>query len=116
MHEMSLTASILDIVHEQALKHRFTKVNTLTLSYGALSCIEPRSLEFAFEVLSQETPAQGARLEFDVLPVVIRCLACEQESIVDDFPCRCPGCEASDVILMGGTEELKLLEMDVEEE
>jgi len=56
MHEMSLTASILEIIGEYANRHHISKVNALKLSFGALSCIEPRSLEFAFEVLSRDTP------------------------------------------------------------
>lgn len=114
MHEMSLTASILDIIGDYAKRHHFSKVNALRLSFGALSCIEPRSLEFAFEVLSRDTPAQGARLDFDIQPIVVKCLSCEQESAVEEFPSPCPQCRTSEVVLMAGTEELKLLEMDVD--
>jgi hydrogenase nickel incorporation protein HypA/HybF len=114
MHEMSLTASIIDIIGEYARQHHFSKVNALRLSFGTLSCIEPRSLEFAFEVLSKDTPAHGARLDFDIQPIVVKCLSCEQESAVEDFPSHCPQCSAGEVILVAGTEELKLLEMDVD--
>jgi hydrogenase nickel incorporation protein HypA/HybF len=110
---MSLTASIIDIIKDYAKKHSFSRVNTIKLSYGALSCIEPKSLELAFEILSKDTLAQGAKLEYDVRPIVISCLACERESIVDDFPAICQ-CGSSEVILTAGTEELQLLEMDVE--
>lgn len=114
MHELSLSASLLAIVSDYAGRHHFSRVNTLRLSFGALSCIEPRSLELAFGVLSQGTPAQDARLEFDIQPVVVKCLTCERESASEEFPCPCPRCTSSEVILMKGTEELKLLEMDVD--
>jgi hydrogenase nickel incorporation protein HypA/HybF len=114
MHEMSLTASIIDIIQEYASRHSFSRVNSVTLSYGALSGIEPRALEFAFEVLSKDTPAQGAKLLYEIQPIAVSCLECERESIVDDFPSLCTGCGSSEVILTGGTEELKLLEMDVD--
>ena len=48
--------------------HRFNKVNTVRLSFGKLSCIEAKSLQFAFEVQSRGTRAQGAVLEFDIFP------------------------------------------------
>ena len=114
MHEMSLTASIIEIINDYAKKLSFSRVNSLTLSYGALSCIEPKSLEFAFEVLSKDTPAHGAKLLYEVKPIAVSCLACERESIVNDFPSVCKECGSSEVILTAGTEELQLLEMDVD--
>jgi len=114
MHELSLTQSLLDIIEDYARKHHFEKVNSLKLSFGRLSCIEPKSLEFAFEVLSEKTRAQGARLEFEILPVVIYCVSCEKEVEVDGYTDQCPLCMGPDVILAGGTQELKLLELDVD--
>jgi len=114
MHEMSLTASIIDIIREYAGRHSFSRVNSVTLSYGALSGIEAKALEFAFEVLSKDTPAQGAKLVYEIQPIAVSCLDCDQESIVEDFPTVCTACGSSEVILTAGTEELKLLEMDVD--
>jgi hydrogenase nickel incorporation protein HypA/HybF len=111
---MSLTASIMDIIKDYAARYSFTKVNSVKLSFGALSCIEPKSLELAFEVLSVDTVAQGAKLQYDIHPIVIRCLMCERESAVSDFPSLCPGCDSGEVILTAGTEELQILEMDVD--
>ena len=114
MHELSLTQSILDIIEDYAERHRFRKVNSLKLSFGKLSCIEPKSLEFAFEVLSEGTRAQGARLEFDILPAVLYCASCEKEVETHACGSECPLCGGEDVILTGGTQELRLLELDVD--
>jgi hydrogenase nickel incorporation protein HypA/HybF len=114
MHELSLTQSILDIIEDYAQQHQFKKVNSLKLSFGRLSSIEPKALEFAFEVLSKETKAQGARLEFDVLPAVIYCMSCEKDIEVDGYTATCPQCEGEDVLLTGGTQELKIVELDVD--
>lgn len=114
MHEMALTASIMDIIAEYAHKHRFSKVKIVKLSFGALSCIEPMALEFAFGVLSKGTLAEGARLEYDIRPIVVTCLDCEQDSAVEEFPSPCPLCKASDVVLKAGTEDLRVVEMEVD--
>ncbi|HOO90659.1 MAG TPA: hydrogenase maturation nickel metallochaperone HypA [Syntrophales bacterium] len=114
MHELSLTQSILDIIEDYAQQHNFEKVNSVKLSFGRLSSIEPKALEFAFHVLSKETKAHGAHLEFDILPVVIYCMTCEKNVKVDSYTAICPQCAGDDVILTGGTEELKIVELDVD--
>lgn len=114
MHEMSLTQSILDIIEEHAVRHAFTTVNSVRLSFGRLSSIEPKALEFAFEVLSEGTRAAGARLLFDILPISIYCMQCEQTIAVPAYTARCPQCQGEEIMLVGGTEELKLIEMDVD--
>jgi hydrogenase nickel incorporation protein HypA/HybF len=114
MHEMSLTQSILDIIEEHSSRHGFTKVNSVRLSFGKISSIEPQALEFAFEVLSEGTLAQGARMVFDILPVSIYCMHCEQTSELTSYAAQCPRCGGAEVVLQGGTEELKLIEMDVD--
>lgn len=114
MHELSLISSLLDVVEEYAAKHGFTKVNTLRLSFGRLSCIEPSALEFAFAVQSRGTKADGATLECEILPVVISCLLCEKDYSLPSYPAVCPACGGMDVVLKGGREELKLIEMDVD--
>ena len=55
MHELYLAQSILNIVQEYAAKHQFNKVNSISLSFGRLSCIESKSLQFAFEVQAKDT-------------------------------------------------------------
>lgn len=114
MHEMSLTQSILAIIEEHAKQHGFSKVNSIRLSFGRLSSIEPETLNFAFEVLSEGTRAQGARLLFDILPVSIYCMHCEQTCELSAYAPRCPRCGSAEVMLQGGTEEIKLIEMDVD--
>ena len=114
MHEMSLTVSIMDIIFEYARNNRFTKVNAVKLSFGRLSGIEPMALEFAFEVLSKDTLAQGAKLEYDIAPIIITCLDCEMDSEVEEFPSLCRFCKSQDVILKAGMEELRIVELDVD--
>jgi hydrogenase nickel incorporation protein HypA/HybF len=114
MHELSLTQSLIDIVEDYASREGFTRVNVLKLSFGRLSGIDPDALEFTFEIQSRGTRAEGARLEFDIRPAVLYCTVCEQESLSEGFQPLCPRCGSGEVILSSGTEELKLLEMDVD--
>lgn len=114
MHELYLAESILDIVRDYARRDGFAKVNSILLSYGRLSCIESKTLQFAFGVQAQNTKAQGAKLEFKILPAVIHCFSCEKDLEVTAHGGSCPACGGADVILTAGTEELKIMEMDVD--
>jgi len=114
MHEISLAVSILDIVEEYAAKEDFQKVNSIRLSFGRLTCIEPKTLEFAFDVQSGGTRAEGAKLNFEIIPVSVHCLACETDSELDVFSGTCPKCGAVELMITGGREDLKIIDMEVD--
>src|SRR5450759_4960012 len=114
MHELYLAQSILNIVHEYAAQQHFSKVNSIRLSFGRLSCIESKSLKFAFEVQAKSTSAENASLDFNVLPAVIHCFSCAKDLEVETYSAIWPNCGGEEVILTGGTEELRILEMDVD--
>lgn len=114
MHELSLIRSLLDIIDNYSIEHGFHKVNVLNLSFGRLSSIDPQALTFAFEIQSKATIAEGARLEFEILPAGVFCFDCEEEIRTETYRGCCPLCEGSQIILTGGMEELKLKEIDVD--
>jgi hydrogenase nickel incorporation protein HypA/HybF len=114
MHELYLAESILTIVQDYAARQKFSKVNSISLSFGRLSCIESKSLQFAFEVQAKNTSAENASLAFQILPAVIHCFSCEKDLEVETYSAVCPKCGGEEVILTGGTEELQILEMDVD--
>jgi len=115
MHEISLAVAILDIVEEYAAKENFQKVNSIRLSFGRLTCIEPKTLEFAFEVQSGGTRAEGAKLKFEVIPVSVHCLACGADSVMDAYSGACPKCSAGELLITGGREDLKIIDMEVDQ-
>ena len=114
MHELSLVQSLLEMLEEQAQKTPFEKVSSLLLSFGRLSCIDPQALQFAFSVQSRGTRAEEAALRFDIRPVTVYCLNCEKELSPPSFSGECPACGGVEVLLTGGTEEMKLIEMEVD--
>ena len=114
MHELSLCQSILNIIQRYAREHNFERVQTLWLSFGRLSCVQEEALSFSFQAVAQGTIAQGAELKFQVYPVQIYCFFCERTYEIEEYTGECPDCGSSKVVLQGGTEELRLLEMQVE--
>ena len=117
MHELSLAQSLLEIVLRHADKNGAVRVQRLVLSFGRMSCIEPRALETAFAVTAAGTRAEGARLSFTIHPVVVSCLSCEREYTLEDHGVLvCPSCGDAKVVVVGGTEDLELIEMEVDAE
>jgi hydrogenase nickel incorporation protein HypA/HybF len=114
MHELSIICSILDIIEEYAEEYQFDSVKSLKLSFGRLSCIEPSVLEFTFEIQSSGTKAEGASLEFEIKPIIIRCFSCEKDFELETYATECPECKGAEVLLVGGTEVIQLLEIDVD--
>ena len=114
MHEISLAVAILDIVEEYAAKANFQKVNSIRLSFGRLTCIERKTLEFAFNVQSGGTRAEGAKLKFEILPISVHCVSCGADSEMESFPDSCPKCGAEELIITGGREDLKIIDMEVD--
>jgi hydrogenase nickel incorporation protein HypA/HybF len=114
MHELYLAESILNIIQEYAAEQHFQKVNSVLLSFGRLSCIEPKALQFGFDVQAGGTAADGAVLEFKILPAVIHCFSCQKDLEVKTSSGICPGCGGEEVILTAGTENLQILELDVD--
>jgi hydrogenase nickel incorporation protein HypA/HybF len=117
MHELSLAQSVLEIALEYAEKNNAARVDRLVLSFGRMSCIQPDALETAFTAMARGTRAEGAVLSFEITPVVVSCLTCQKEYDIDyQGILLCPSCGDSSVFLVGGTEDLKLIEMEVEQE
>jgi hydrogenase nickel incorporation protein HypA/HybF len=115
MHELSLTQSLIDIMEDYARREKFIRINSLKLSFGRLSCIDPEAFRFAFSIQARGTRADGATLEFDIRPAALYCFRCEREFSFEAFHSDCPGCGGQEFLLTGGTEEMKLLEMDVDQ-
>ena len=114
MHELSLAQSILEIIDEYAGKHGFKKVNSLSLTLGRLACVETSTLCTAFEIQAKGSCAEGAKLNFKILPPRIHCFECSKDLEVKEFGSDCPKCGSPEVTLIDGTEELKIIDMDVD--
>jgi hydrogenase nickel incorporation protein HypA/HybF len=117
MHELSLARSVLDVALEHAEKHNAIKIGRITLSFGKMSCIQPDALETAFEVMARGTRAEGAVLTFEIIPAVVSCLTCDRQYDIEyQGILVCPVCGDPSVLLVGGTEDLSLIQMEVEQE
>ena len=113
MHEMSIAVNILDIVKLELAKNDATGLKSIKLKIGAMTAVEPESLSFCFDAITEGTNLAGARLDIEEIPVRGRCKNCFTEFELDRyFTTPCPGCgEASSELISG--RELDIVSMEV---
>jgi hydrogenase nickel incorporation protein HypA/HybF len=114
MHEFSIATSLLEIISQEAIAYQGARVEEVTLKIGTLSGVVPEALEFAFQVLSEGTVADGARLVIERVALRIACRACGTESMPADPFIICPQCGSADVEIRAGR-ELEIESMEIEE-
>ena len=113
MHELSIAQSIVDLVEEQRSSARFARVRTIRLSIGQLSTVDPRALEFGFDVVARGTAAEGACLAIDRPPGRAYCTDCSTTVAIATRADACPICAGHRWVVAGG-EELRVVELEVD--
>ena len=111
MHELSLSSAVVNTVVGHADGRR---VSVVSLKIGQLRQVIPDSLEFYFDFVSRGTVCEGARLEYELVPAVLRCAPCGREWGIEIPAFRCPFCGGSDVGVRSG-EEFQVESIEVEE-
>ncbi len=112
VHEYGITESLLSIVEQKAEEAGVEKVETIRIVIGVLTGFAPESIQFYFGPMSRDTVAEGAILEFEELPVKLRCRACGSVFEPDSRTWTCPDCNSSEVDISGGR-EIYVKEMEV---
>lgn len=115
MHELSVTESILDIVLTHAKKAKATRVTAVNIVVGKLSSIVDDSVQFYWDIVSQDTICAGAKLNFERIPAQLLCLNCGNTYILDQELTPCPTCQSSQVKVISG-EEFHLDSIEVNQE
>lgn len=112
MHELSIARAVLDSALRNAEGRPVTSVR---LRVGALRQVVPGTLAFYFELSARGTPCEGAALEQEAIPAVLRCEECAQASELKEPSFRCPACGCGRVQVISG-EELEIESIEVEED
>ncbi len=103
MHELSIAEGVVEV----ALRHaRGRRVAVVELRVGHLRQVVPSALEFAFELVAEGTPLEGAELRMEEVPAAGRCRSCGMETPLPELPLVCRGCGSWDVEVTRGEELL----------
>ncbi|UNC92290.1 hydrogenase maturation nickel metallochaperone HypA [Candidatus Contubernalis alkaliaceticus] len=104
MHELALVKGMLEAVLEQAETHKIKKIEKIKIVVGKMTSAMPEALQFAFEVLSRDTPAQGAVLEIEIRPIKLSCQDCHLLFRPKGLKYSCPECAGSRTEIVQGRE------------
>ena len=115
MHELAVTEHLLQVVLTAAQCADAHAVTAIDLVVGDLSSIVDDSVQFYFDILSQETVAAGARLHFQREPAIATCSDCgAQTAVRPPIDPRCPQCQGIHIQVTGGR-DFRVASIDIEE-
>ena len=113
MHELSIVASLFEILEAKAKENQATKIVGVTLKVGKLAGVVPEFLQTAFDSYKQDTIAAEARLVIEEVALKMRCRKCAAEIEKEDYSLLCPSCGSTDLEILEGL-DLLLDKIDLE--
>ncbi len=94
MHEYAVTQSMIKLALDEANRAGASKILEIRLVIGDLSTIIDDSVQMYFDIMSEGTIAQGARLVFNRVKAQFKCRQCGEvfEKPPQGFDCpKCGG-------------------------
>lgn len=113
MHELSIALSLLNLALKYASRADAQRITDLYLVIGDLSSVVDDSLQFHWDIIAENTPAQGARLHFDRRSTLLQCTSCDREFAPQNGYFGCPECSSLQVRIIQG-DEFRLEAIEVE--
>ncbi|MBI9019405.1 MAG: hydrogenase maturation nickel metallochaperone HypA [Phycisphaerae bacterium] len=113
MHELSIAKEILRIIDNMQAQHDFKTVAGVTILAGALSSVDPHSLQFAFSIASEGTCAEKAVMHLQIEPMQYICRDCDNIMTMARPPQNCEKCQSLRIGIKANSEiEIVSLEFD----
>jgi len=113
VHELSVTESLLNLAMRHAQQAGAVRVTDLHLVIGQLSSIVDESVQFYWDMISEGTLCEKARLHFERIPAKFHCLDCDEEYQLPGELIACPRCKGEHLKIVAG-DEFRLDHMEVE--
>jgi len=107
VHELPVIKSVLDICVKHAEANGAHQILSIELKVGKMSDLEPEWMQRYFDFVSKGTLAEGAKLEIERIPVVLRCQGCAEEFEVDlhrQDEIACSACGGANYSMISGRE------------
>lgn len=114
MHEIGIAASIVERIAIVLQQHESSRVTKVGIRLGPLAGVDPDALSFSFEVLTKDTPLDGARLEIESAHRVQHCETCRGDFEAGFVVGACPNCGGTVTRCTAG-DELDLSFVELEE-
>jgi hydrogenase nickel incorporation protein HypA/HybF len=113
MHEISIAESIIQIAEAKAREQNAQSIQVIKLRLGTFTTIVPDALQFAFEIARHGTLSRDARLDIEIVPMIVRCVVCEASTQPVGGICLiCEQCGFPLEILSGEELRIEYIEVD----
>lgn len=119
MHELSVTESLLNTAYDYASKNDSSKVTILNIKIGKLSGIIGDSVQFYWDIISENTICAGSKLKFTHVSAKFECQKCGNNYELENELIPCPACGSMDLKTIQGDEfllESIEIEKDIQDE
>lgn len=114
MHEYSITKSIIDILEKNIKSRGLGKLLKVDFEVSNISQIEPESVKFYYNILTEKKPKlKGALLNFKRKKVKVFCSHCNQTSEIDNWEMLCPNCKSKNIKLTED-DEIKIVSVEAQ--
>ena len=105
MHELTITEQIIEIATRHGEKNEAEKITDLYLVIGELSTVIDDSVQFYWDLMTENTICEGANLHFKRIPAKFRCLDCDREfRLINGELTPCPHCQSNRMDILQGKE------------
>ena len=105
MHELSITEQISSIAIRHGEENEAEKITDLYLVIGELSTVIDESVQFYWDLITEDTICSGANLHFKRIPAKFHCLDCDKEyQMIDGELTPCPFCQSTKMDILQGKE------------
>lgn len=109
MHELSVATKILDLALAQLREQQLDRIHRIDLRVGVMQGYEPKWMQHYFDRLAADTPAAGAVLCVESVPITFCCRDCGHVFALDVHgtdDCSCPQCHGFSYDMVSGKEFL----------
>lgn len=105
MHETDMTKALILTIKDWWLGEGQPTIERIHLIVGRFTCVEPQSLQFAFDVQTRQSFLEGVCLKIQETPLVAYCHHCQQEYRPDmGLQYACPTCDSPMADIRSGRE------------
>ena len=102
MHELSITTHILEIVLKHAQSVHADRISHVYLVVGQLSSAIDESVASYWNMICEDTMAEGSRLHFHRIPAQFQCSSCRLVYPLTSQIFACPACGSETVHIVSG--------------
>ncbi len=113
LHEVSIAMSLVEELTERAEAEQIDKIITVHVRIGTMAGVVKDALLFAWDLTTEGTIAQGARLLIEDVPLVVFCPTCDMPKTIEGHLILvCPTCSTPTPTIVPGR-ELQLIALEV---